>query len=162
MLEAGRERAATTGYPGIRFVEANAEDLPFDDGAFDAYTIAFGIRNVPRIEQALAEAYRTLRFGGRFICLEFSDVDVPFLDRIYEGYSFNAIPVIGRIFANDAEARDTLNVILEFCTFWGWIVEPEPPLVLGAPQVFANQGGVGDAAGPSGAGPSEAAAADHA
>ena len=66
------------------------------------------------------------------------------------------------IFGNDAEVRDTLNVILEFCTFWGWIVEPEPPLVLGAPQVFAYQGGVGDAAGPSGAGPSEAAAADHA
>ena len=66
------------------------------------------------------------------------------------------------IFGNDAEVRDTLNVILEFCTFWGWIVEPEPPLVLGAPQVFAYQGGVGDAAGPSGAGPSEAASADHA
>ena len=108
MLDVGRERAAKGGYPGIRFVEANAEDLPFDSGTFDAYTIAFGIRNVPRIEQALAEAYRTLRFGGRFICLEFSDVDVPFLDRIYEGYSFNAIPVIGRIFANDAEAYQYL------------------------------------------------------
>ena len=63
------------------------------------------------------------------------------------------------IFGNDAEVRDTLNVILEFCTFWGWIVEPEPPLVLGAPQVFPYQGGIGDAAGPSSAGPSEAPAA---
>ncbi len=104
MLEVGRERAAKKGYSGIRFVEANAEELPFDAVSFDAYTIAFGIRNVPRIEEALSEAFRVLRFGGRFICLEFSEVDVPFLDKIYEGYSFNAIPALGRIVADDPEA----------------------------------------------------------
>ena len=61
----------------IEFVEANAEALPFADRSFDAYTIAFGIRNVPRIEAALAEARRVLKPGGRFLCLEFSPVDVP-------------------------------------------------------------------------------------
>ena len=108
MLEVGRERAAKRGYAEIRFVEANAEDLPFANASFDAYTIAFGIRNVPRIEQALSEAFRTLRFGGRFICLEFSEVDVPFLDRVYEGYSFNAIPALGRVVADDPEAYSYL------------------------------------------------------
>ena len=82
--------------------------LSLANASFNAYTIAFGIRNVPRIEQALAEAFRTLRFGGRFICLEFSEVDVSFLDRIYEGYSFNAIPGLGRIVADDPEAYSYL------------------------------------------------------
>ena len=71
--------------------------------AFDAYTIAFGIRNVPRIETALAEAYRVLKPGGRFLCLEFSEVDMPLLDRVYEAWSFNAIPRIGQIVAGDGE-----------------------------------------------------------
>ena len=104
MLEVGRQRAARRGLADIRFAEANAEKLPVDDAVFDAYTIAFGIRNVPQIAAALAEAFRVLRFGGRFICLEFADVDVPLLDKVYERYSFSAIPALGRIFANDPEA----------------------------------------------------------
>ena len=86
-----------------KFVPANAESLPFEDESFDAYTIAFGIRNVPRIEAALVEAYRVLRPGGRFLCLEFSEVDMPLLDRAYEAWSFNAIPRIGQIVAGEAE-----------------------------------------------------------
>ena len=80
----------------LDFVEANAEALPFPDRSFDAYTIAFGIRNVPRIEAALREACRVLRRGGRFLCLEFSKVDVPGLDALYDAYSFNVIPRLGR------------------------------------------------------------------
>jgi demethylmenaquinone methyltransferase/2-methoxy-6-polyprenyl-1,4-benzoquinol methylase len=67
-------------------------------------TIAFGIRNVPRIEAALADAYRVLRFGGRFLCLEFSSVDVPGLAALYDFYSFNVIPALGRTVTGDAEA----------------------------------------------------------
>ena len=93
----GRPRAGADARPrpASRFVEANAEALPFADGGFDAYTIAFGIRNVPRIDAALAEAFRVLKPGGRFLCLEFSAVDVPVLDRLYDAYSFNVIPRIG-------------------------------------------------------------------
>ena len=88
----------------VRFSEANAEALPFADRSFDAATIAFGIRNVPRIDRALAEAYRVLKIGGRFLCLEFSAVDVPGLDRLYDFYSFNVIPALGRMVAGDAES----------------------------------------------------------
>ena len=82
----------------------NAETLVFPDRAFDAYTIAFGIRNVPRIELALGEAFRVLKPGGRFLCLEFSTVDVPGLDRIYDLFSFRVIPPLGRAVTGDAEA----------------------------------------------------------
>ena len=74
------------------------------DQSFDAVTIAFGIRNVPRIDAALAEAHRVLRIGGRFLCLEFSSVDVPGLDALYDLYSFNVIPALGRAVTGDAEA----------------------------------------------------------
>jgi demethylmenaquinone methyltransferase / 2-methoxy-6-polyprenyl-1,4-benzoquinol methylase len=105
MLEVGRARACDRGLDDvITFGEGNAEALPFADRSFDAYTIAFGIRNVPRIEQALAEAHRVLKIGSRFLCLEFSTVDVPGLDRLYDLYSFNVIPQIGRAVAGDAEA----------------------------------------------------------
>jgi demethylmenaquinone methyltransferase/2-methoxy-6-polyprenyl-1,4-benzoquinol methylase len=104
MLAIGRERAAAKGFDGIAFQEANAEALPFPDAGFDAYTIAFGIRNVPRVEAALKEAQRVLRFGGRFLCLEFSEVDVPVVDRLYDAYSLNVIPRIGGVVAGDAEA----------------------------------------------------------
>ncbi len=105
MLKVGEERAQASRYPGcITFREANAESLPFPDGTFDAYTIAFGIRNVPRIDQALAEAHRVLRRGGRFLCLEFSQVDVPGLDRLYDLYSERLIPGMGRLVASDAES----------------------------------------------------------
>ena len=104
MLEVGRERAEKKGIAeSLDFVEANAEELPFEDETFDAYTIAFGIRNVPHIETALAEAYRVLKTGGRFLCLEFSEVDMPLLDRVYEQWSFKAIPQIGRAVTGDAE-----------------------------------------------------------
>jgi len=104
MLQVGRERAEKKGLlPHLDFVEANAEELPFADATFDAYTIAFGIRNVPRIDVALSEAFRVLRPGGRFLCLEFSDVDMPLLDRIYDAWSFNAIPRIGQMVTGDGE-----------------------------------------------------------
>jgi len=106
MLSVGRERAEKR-FPGdgrIRFVQGNAEALAgLPDGHFDAYTIAFGIRNVPRIDAALAQAHRVLKRGGRFLCLEFSHVDVPLLDKIYEAYSFTIIPPMGRMVTGEAE-----------------------------------------------------------
>jgi demethylmenaquinone methyltransferase/2-methoxy-6-polyprenyl-1,4-benzoquinol methylase len=97
MLGVGRERARAAGLDdAVTFVDANAEALPFPDRRFDAVSIAFGIRNVPRIEVALKEMHRVLRLGGRFLCLEFSNVDVPGLDALYELYSFNLVPAIGR------------------------------------------------------------------
>jgi demethylmenaquinone methyltransferase/2-methoxy-6-polyprenyl-1,4-benzoquinol methylase len=96
MLAVGRTRAAERRLADrVTFQTANAEELPFDSGRFDAVTIAFGIRNVPRIDTALSEAHRVLKPGGRFLCLEFSSVDVAGLDRIYEWYSFNVIPKVG-------------------------------------------------------------------
>jgi demethylmenaquinone methyltransferase/2-methoxy-6-polyprenyl-1,4-benzoquinol methylase len=104
MLAVGRDRAAKQGLTdNTDFVEANAEELPFEDETFDAYTIAFGIRNVPRIDAALAEAYRVLKRGGRLLCLEFSEVDMPLLDKAYEAWSFNAIPKIGKAVTGDGE-----------------------------------------------------------
>jgi demethylmenaquinone methyltransferase / 2-methoxy-6-polyprenyl-1,4-benzoquinol methylase len=103
MLEVGRARALERGLD-IAFVEANAEALPFPDARYDAVTVAFGIRNVPRVAAALAEAFRVLRVGGRFFCLEFSTVDVPGLDALYDFYSFNVIPALGRAVANDEPA----------------------------------------------------------
>jgi len=105
MLAVGRERAEAQHLDDrVDFVEGNAESLGFADRNFDAYTIAFGIRNVPRIPLALAEAYRVLKPGGRFLCLEFSTVDVPGLDRLYDLFSFNVIPQIGRAVTGDAES----------------------------------------------------------
>ena len=105
MLAVGRERAAASGLgAAVTFIEANAEALPFADRSFDAATIAFGIRNVPRIERALAEAFRVLKTGGHFLCLEFSAVDVPGLAGLYDFYSFNVIPALGRAVVGDAEA----------------------------------------------------------
>jgi len=105
MLEVGRERAAMLGgNAALIFAEGNAEALPFADRSFDAATIAFGIRNVPRIERALTEAFRVLKIGGKFVCLEFSSVDVPGLDRLYDFYSFNVIPALGGVVAGDAES----------------------------------------------------------
>jgi demethylmenaquinone methyltransferase/2-methoxy-6-polyprenyl-1,4-benzoquinol methylase len=105
MLAVGRERAVERGLDdAVTFVEANAEALPFPDRSFDAVTIAFGIRNVPRIDQALKEAHRVTKLGGRFVCLEFSTVDVPGLDALYDLYSFNVIPALGRVVTGDPEA----------------------------------------------------------
>src|SRR3984885_7947877 len=105
MLAVGRERAVAARLgEAVSFSEANAETLPFADRSFDAVTIAFGIRNVPRIDRALAEAYRVLKIGGKFLCLEFSTVDVPGLDRLYDLYSFQVIPRIGEAVTGDREA----------------------------------------------------------
>jgi demethylmenaquinone methyltransferase/2-methoxy-6-polyprenyl-1,4-benzoquinol methylase len=105
MLAVGRERAAARHIEDqVTFVEGNAEALAFQDRSFDAYTIAFGIRNVPRIELALREAFRVLRPGSRFLCLEFSTVDVPGLDWIYELFSFKVIPPLGRVVTGDTES----------------------------------------------------------
>ena len=103
MLAVGRERAPAKLADRLTFVEGNAEDLPFPDKSFDAYTIAFGIRNVPRIDKALSEAKRVLKRGGHFLCLEFSRVDVPGFDRIYDFYSFNLVPPMGRLVTGDAQ-----------------------------------------------------------
>jgi len=102
MIEAGKARAKQRG--PLTFVQGNAEALPFEGKRFDAYTIAFGIRNVTHIDQALAEAFRVLKPGGRFLCLEFSSVEMPLLDTLYDAYSFNAIPRLGHLVAGDAES----------------------------------------------------------
>lgn len=104
MLGVGAERAEKKKLSdNLTFVEANAEDLPFEANSFDAYTIAFGIRNVPRIDVALSEAYRVLKRGGRLLVLEFSEVDLPLLDKVYDAWSFNAIPKFGKAITGDAE-----------------------------------------------------------
>ncbi len=105
MLAVGRKRAEGRSYAGrLTFVEANAEELtPFEDDSYDAVTIAFGIRNVPRIQKALEQAFRVLRPGGRFMCLEFSTCDVAGLDRLYDLFSFKVIPAIGDMVVGDGE-----------------------------------------------------------
>lgn len=105
MLEVGKRRIADSGLDGrISCVEGNAEELPFESASFDAYTIAFGIRNVTHIDKALAEAYRVLKPGGRFLCLEFSECRLPFLDRAYDFHSFEIIPRLGQLAAGDADS----------------------------------------------------------
>ena len=103
MLEAGRKKLEGRYADRLEFVEGNAEALPFEDRSFDFYTIAFGIRNVTHIDKVLAEAYRVLKIGGRFMCLEFSEVQTPILDSVYDLYSFNVIPHLGRVVAGSAE-----------------------------------------------------------
>jgi demethylmenaquinone methyltransferase/2-methoxy-6-polyprenyl-1,4-benzoquinol methylase len=104
MLEAGRAKLAGRCGERLAFVQGNAEAMPFPDRSFDAYTIAFGIRNVTQVEAALAEAFRVLKRGGRFLCLEFSAVETPMLDRFYDAWSFRVIPRLGEWVAGDAHA----------------------------------------------------------
>ena len=108
MLAVGEAKAAKKGLERVSFVEGNAEELPFEDNSFDAYTVAFGIRNVPDIPKALREAYRVLKPGGRFLCLEFSQVDMPVLDKVYDFYSFKVIPELGAIVGKDRDAYQYL------------------------------------------------------
>ncbi|XP_026198567.1 2-methoxy-6-polyprenyl-1,4-benzoquinol methylase, mitochondrial [Anabas testudineus] len=102
MLKVGKQKAESMGVSsGLSWVVGDAEELPFDDDQFDIYTIAFGIRNVTHIDQALQEALRVLKPGGRFMCLEFSKVTNPVLARLYDAYSFQMIPVLGEVIAGD-------------------------------------------------------------
>lgn len=104
MLDEGRRKVAAKGLEArISLTQGNAEHLPFADRSFDAYTIAFGIRNVTHIDAALREAHRVLKIGGRFLCLEFSECQVPLLDRLYDFHSFEVIPRLGKLTAGSAE-----------------------------------------------------------
>jgi demethylmenaquinone methyltransferase/2-methoxy-6-polyprenyl-1,4-benzoquinol methylase len=104
MLEVGRRKVEKAGRANqVEIVVGNAEELPFPDRTFDAYAIAFGIRNVTHIDKALAEAFRVLKLGGRILCLEFSECQVPILDRLYDLHSFEIIPRLGRFAAGAAE-----------------------------------------------------------
>ncbi len=108
MLAEGVKRAEVLGEYGIGWVAGDAQALPMPDESFDCYTIAFGIRNVTRIEQALTEARRVLKPGGRFLCLEFSQVQVPGLDVLYDKFSFSVLPKLGEVIAGDGEAYQYL------------------------------------------------------
>ena len=101
MLAVGEERARKRGLAGLSWKVENAEALTFDDGSFDAYTIVFGIRNVTRIPNALKEAHRVLNRGGRFYCMEFSRSDWPGFSELYDAWSKNVIPKLGRAIADD-------------------------------------------------------------
>jgi len=104
MLDVGIERAARRGIDGLVWSEANAETLQFPDRFFHAYTIAFGIRNVTDIPKALREAYRVLKRGGRFFCLEFSTTLWPGFAEIYDTYSHKVVPKVGKLLAHDEDS----------------------------------------------------------
>jgi len=109
MLDEGFNRAIDKNKrESLEWVCGNAESLPFPDQHFDAYTIAFGIRNVTHIEKALSEAFRVLKIGGRFLCLEFSHLPNELMQKAYDLYSFNVIPFIGEKVTNDREAYQYL------------------------------------------------------
>lgn len=104
MLGVGMERAQQRDIGGLSWSEQNAEVLSFDDRSFDAYTIAFGIRNVTHIDKALSEAHRVLKRGGRFYCLEFSTTLWPGFAEVYDAYSHKIVPKLGRLLANDEDS----------------------------------------------------------
>lgn len=104
MLEVGKQRARKRGLSGLEWRMENAEALTFDDAAFDAYTMVFGIRNVTDIPAALREAHRVLKRGGRFYCMEFSQSDWPGFSSLYDAWSTNVIPRIGKAVADDEES----------------------------------------------------------
>jgi len=104
MLDVGIERAMQRGIDGLVWSCQNAEELAFPSRTFDAYTIAFGIRNVTRIDKALAEAHRVLKFGGRFFCLEFSTTEWPGFREAYDAYSHKLVPRIGKAIAGDEDS----------------------------------------------------------
>ena len=105
MLTVGRDRLLDRGYAGnIRFVQANAEQLPFPDHYFDVITIAFGLRNVTDKDKALRDMTRILKPGGRLLVLEFSKPTNPVMSKVYDAYSFSALPMMGKLFAGDSES----------------------------------------------------------
>ncbi len=109
MLRVGRDRAVDRGWlDNFDWVVGNAESLPIESESVDVYTIAFGLRNVTHIDTALNEAFRVLKPGGRFFCMEFSRVNEPFLARIYDSYSYRVIPKIGQVVAKDRSSYQYL------------------------------------------------------
>lgn len=111
MLRVGRDRAVDKGYLNdFDWVTGNAECLPMPSESVDVYTIAFGLRNVTRIDDGLKEAFRVLKPGGRFYCLEFSHVDNPLIRRVYDGFSYGVIPQMGKVVAGD---RDSYQYLVE-------------------------------------------------
>ena len=109
MLDVGRDRAIDKGWINdFEWITGNAANLPFEDNSFDVYTIAFGLRNVTLIDEALREAVRVLKPGGRFFCLEFSHVREPILAKAYDLYSYNVIPKIGAAVAKDKDSYQYL------------------------------------------------------
>ncbi|HZG09175.1 MAG TPA: class I SAM-dependent methyltransferase [Allosphingosinicella sp.] len=104
MLEVGRDRAARQRVEGLAWSQQNAETLDFADRSFDAYTIAFGIRNVTRVQKALEEAHRVLKVGGRFFCLEFSTTTWPGFAQLYDAYSLRVVPKLGKAVAQDEDS----------------------------------------------------------
>jgi demethylmenaquinone methyltransferase/2-methoxy-6-polyprenyl-1,4-benzoquinol methylase len=111
MLVEGRKRAEAAQMAGsLEWVVGDAMALPFDDNSFDVYTISFGIRNVTRIADALSEAYRVLKPGGRLMVLEFSQIPNDMMQKVYDLYSFNIIPRMGQVIAND---RDSYQYLVE-------------------------------------------------
>lgn len=113
MLNVGKKRALERDLgedKSLIWVEGDAEALNFEDNSMDGYTIAFGIRNVTHIEKVLAEAYRVLKRGGRFLCLELSHVEVPIFKDLYDYYSFSVIPAVGELVAGD---RDSYQYLVE-------------------------------------------------
>jgi demethylmenaquinone methyltransferase / 2-methoxy-6-polyprenyl-1,4-benzoquinol methylase len=104
MLDVGIDRAKNRGIEGLSWALENAEKLSFEDRQFDAYTIAFGIRNVTRVDESLGEAFRVLRHGGRFFCLEFSTTEWPGFRQFYDRYSHEIVPRMGKLVANDEES----------------------------------------------------------
>lgn len=105
MLNVGRDKLTDNGIVGnVRYVQANAEALPFEEDYFDCITIAFGLRNVTDKQKAIESMYRVLKPGGRLLILEFSKPVLPVLSKVYDFYSFKALPVMGKIVANDSES----------------------------------------------------------
>jgi demethylmenaquinone methyltransferase/2-methoxy-6-polyprenyl-1,4-benzoquinol methylase len=127
MLAVGMERATKRGIEGLAWQEENAETLSFADRSFDAYTIAFGIRNVTRIQQALEEAYRVLKRGGRFYCLEFSTTLWPGFAEVYDAYSHKLVPKLGKALAKDEDSYryliESIRRFPDMKTFEGMIAK---------------------------------------
>jgi len=117
MLKEGRNKSLDEGILDIKYHVTEAEKLSFVDKSFDYYTVAFGIRNFTDIPAALKEAYRVLKPGGKFLCLEFSHIQQPILEPLYDFYSMNIIPFIGKIVAKDEKSyRYLVESIRKFPT----------------------------------------------
>jgi demethylmenaquinone methyltransferase / 2-methoxy-6-polyprenyl-1,4-benzoquinol methylase len=143
MLQVGRDRALDGGHlAGLTWTAGDAETLPIANGSVDVYTIAFGLRNVTRIDAALAEARRVLKPGGRFFCLEFSRVVVPGLAQLYDLYSFNVLPVLGQVVAGDREAYQYLAESIRRFPAQAELVQRMEAAGLGQPRYRNLSGGI--------------------